>query len=430
MGKNQSRRNFIKNTALGLSSVTFIGAIETIQEEFLNQIVRQTGDGTDLSLIQNQYLLDEEIIYLNNASIGTIPKPVHQARKNYLSLCEKNPWYYMWSGAWDEPRERVRQKIAKFINAEMDEIAITHNTTEAFNLLANGLPLKTGEEVLFSNLNHPGASVAFHHRAELNGFTVRTINIPAGRVSGMGKDEIISLHIQAIGENTKLLVLPHIDNIIGLRHPIKEITKAARARGVPFIAVDAAQTVGMIPVDVKEMDVDLLATSPHKWLQAPKGLGIAYISKRLQEHLEPMWVTWGQNRWKETARIYEDYGTRNLPEVLALGNAIDFHKHIDDEVRENHLKKLWNFAREEADRNPKFTWYSPDDWELSGALFAIEARGHQSSDFFDAMFNRHGFVFRPFNTLGLNTNRISPNLYTTEDDLKRFFKTGGALKKE
>ena len=218
-----------------------------------------------------------------------------------------------------------------------------------------------------------------------------------------------------------MLVLPHIDNVVGLRHPVREIAAAARERGVRWIAVDGAQSIGMLPVEVAALGVDVYATSPHKWLQAPKGLGLCYLRPAIREVLRPMWVTWGQGieDWRGTARVFEDYGTRNLPEVLALGDAIAFQQRLGAEAKAAHHRRLWEHARAEVEARPGLIWRSPGRWELSAALWAIEVEGRKSTRVFERLFRQDGFVFRPFSTRGLETLRISPNVASTTGDLDR-----------
>lgn len=419
---SQSRKDFLKKAALGTAAVPFLAGLASIREKTSSTITDISANGSPASL-KKHYLLSKDITYLNHASIGTIPKPVHEARNEYLILCETNPWQYMWSGEWDDPREEVREKTAEYINAGAHEITFNHNTTEAFNLLAHGLSLGKGDEVLFSNLNHAGASICFEEFAPKYGYEVKIFDIPVDNVAALTKEKLLNMYDQHISPQTKLLVLPHIDNTIGLRQPVKEITQLARDKGVEYITLDAAQTVGMIPVDVKEMGIDMLATSAHKWIQTPKGISFAYISERIQNELEPMWVSWGHDDegWKDTARKYEDYGTRNLAELLTLGHALDFQNKISWEQRSAHLKKLWTHAKSLADENPAVVWASHRDWEMMGSLYAIEVKNMKSSSFFQKMFNGHGFVFRPFETMGLNTVRVSPNVITSEEELTRFF---------
>ncbi len=408
-----SRRTFLGRAALGAASVPALQCLLTARRTVAEEIQASVAEAAAA------YTVDPGITYLNHASIGTIPSVVQKAQRRYLELCETNPWFYMWSGAWDEPREEVRRQAARLLSCDASEVAFTHNTTETFNMLALGLPLGSGDEVLFSSLNHAGASACWTHHAEQRGYEVRQFDFPLRELPRLGTAEILDLYDRHIQDRTEVLVLPHLDNTAGLLHPVAEIARLARAKGVRYVAVDGAQTVGMLPVDVDSMDVDVYATSPHKWLQAPKGLGLTYVRQEVQDELRPMWVTWGQERWQGTARVYEDYGTRNLPEVLALGDAIEFQQRLGATTKVAHHRELWSHARARVDASSKLTWRSPTSWQLSGALYAVEVQGKNSRQLSERLFAEHGFVLRPFATDGLQTLRVSPNIANSRDDLDR-----------
>ncbi len=420
------RRAFLKRVAaaVGGMGVADLLAIDEAFGRELTTLLAPAPGSPHFEELRSRYTLDERIIYFNNASIGTIPRLVQEARAVYLKLCETNPWLYMWGGEWEEPREAVREKAGTYLGCSAGEVAFTHNTTEGFNVLAQGLDLRAGDEVLFSSLNHDGASVCWFHSAERRGFKVKRFDFPVLETPRLNEDEIIDIYDRQITANTRLLALPHIDNLIGLRHPVKKLTDMARSRGVEFIAIDGAQAVGMIDVDVTEIGADFYCASPHKWLQAPKGLGLMHIRQTTQERLRPMWVTWGQRRWAGTVRIFEDYGTRNLPELLALGDAIDFQIALGTAAKQARHRELWQRFRDRARLADGVTWRSPETWELSASLYALEIEGHDSKEVFEHMFGEHGFVFRAFSTPELNTVRISPNIYATDDEVDRFF---GAL---
>jgi len=213
---------------------------------------------------------------------------------------------------------------------------------------------------------------------------------------------------------------------VGLRYPVRALADAARARGVEFIAVDAAQSVGMLPVDVTAMGIDFLATSPHKWLQAPKGLGMLYVRRAVQEKLAPMWVSSGQTRFRDTAGIYDDYGTRNLAEVLTLGDAIDFQQRLGGEAKEARHRAVWQRMREAVEASPRLTWHSARDWSLSSALYGIEVNGQPSAGLLERLGREHGLVFRAFQTQGLDSMRISPNVQTADEEVTKFLDAIGA----
>lgn len=421
------RRTFLKQMA-SVAGASGLGGVLAVQQAFAAQLseVART-EGTRWSATRDRYLLGSDVIYFNHGSIGTIPRVVHEAHVEYLRICEENPWAYMWGGEWEQPRERVRQKSAELLGCSAGEIALTHNTTEGFSTLAGGLDLRPGDEVLFSSLNHDGASVSWYHNAKVKGFTVKRFDYPIDTVPGVTVDEVLESYDQNISARTRVLVLPHIDNMVGLFHPIKQIATLARSKGVEIIAVDGAQSVGMREVNVRDLGVDVYCGSPHKWIQAPKGLGMMYIHEAVQDQIRPMWVTWGQERWKDTVRVFEDYGTRNLPALLALGDAIDFQLALGTRAKEDRYRELWGSFRTGAQRLGNVIWRSPSSWNLSSSLFALEIKGKDSPDVFNEMYRDHGFVFRAFKTSELNTVRISPNVFTTDDEINQFFEVIAAL---
>ncbi len=369
----------------------------------------------------DEYTLSAEVTYLNHAAIGTMPRVLQEQRAGYLATLEENPWLYLWGGGWDAARERTRAAMAALLGATAEELAITHNTTEGFNLLASGLPLAGPRAVAFSGLNHPGASVAFRHWGGRRGYSVHDIPLAYDRAAAMDDAELVAAHCDGLDERTQLLVLPHLDNAIGRRHPLPELVAAARRRGVRWVAVDGAQTVGMVDVDVRAAGVDFYATSPHKWLQAPKGLGALYVANRVLDVLQPMWVTWGQEPWAGTARLFEDYGTRNLPEVLVLGDAALRMRTLAAGDRDEHLGGLWQRLRDGTAARPHLRWEAPADWERGGALVAIGVRGRDSREVADRLWQERGIVTRAFHSEGLDALRVSPGLPTTAKDVDALF---------
>lgn len=408
------RRRFLSSgPLLGL------GSLAACRSTFRRELLTINADASPERLAE-EYTLEPGLVYLNHGSIGTIPRRVQQARAAYLATCEQNPWLYMWGGAWEQAREDTRAAAARVLGSAPEDVAITHNTTEGFNVLARGLPLGRGDEVLFSSLNHAGASACFEHAAQTRGFTVRKFPLPLEEAATLSIDDVVALHTEAISDDTRVLVLPHIDNMIGLRHPIAAIAKAAKARGVGYVFVDAAQTVGMIPVDFAASGIDALCASPHKWLQAPKGLGLFCTTPDLREVLRPFWVTWGQQRWADTVRVFEDYGTRNMPEVLALGDAIAFRERLGIAAGAAKLRQRREAVMARVDATPGLRFRSPRDWALGGSLVAVQVEGKAAPALAQQLFERHRVIVRGFGG-EFDSLRISPNIATTDDDIDRLF---------
>ena len=421
-GPDLERRSFLRTLAGGAAGVGLLGSFEA-----LSAAVRPGAHGRptgpagalDPEALRADYLLDPSIVYLNHASIGTIPAAVHQARTGYLSLCETHPHLYMWGGAWDAARADARAALAEYVGSIPERIALTHNTTEGFNLFANGLPIGPGDEVLFSDVCHHGASECFERFAPRRGFSVRHAAWPLEDAAEMSTQDIVDATLSPIGPATRVFVVPHMDNMIGVRIPLAAVVDGARARGVEWVLADGAQTTGMVPLALDASGVDGYAGSPHKWLQAPKGLGFLHVADRLAEVLEPMWVTSRPGAWDD-ARRFEDYGTRNLPETLTLYDAVAWQGQLErDGAKDARLRAMRTRLRDAVDASPRLEWRSPRAWDDGGSLVAVRVRGRPAPELGARLWEEHGVVVRAFGGGRLDTLRISPNVMTTDAELDR-----------
>ena len=409
------RRSFLAGSSAGLASLlgdrsAFTGALARLAPVASESIAMSLAD---------EYLLEPQLLYLNHGSIGTIPRVVHDEHVRRLRQCETNPHIHMWGEVWVEALAKTRSAAAQLLHCEADEVALTHNTTEGFNVLAHGLPLGKGDEVLFSRLNHPSASEPWTYHAARRGYTVRRFDIPLDDITGLTIADVVQMHEREIRPETKVLVFPHVDNIVGLRHPTHELVAMARRRGVAFVAVDIAQSLGMMPVNVGAEDADFYAASPHKWVQAPKGLGLLVIRRRVHQQLEPLWVKRQRSTMPKTAEVFEDYSTRNLPAVLALADAIAFQQRLGEGAKETRLLEIAGWFRDRVDASPGLAWRSARQAALSSSLFAVGLKKGDARDVERKLAADHDIMVRPF-APPLNTLRVSPNLINARADVDRF----------
>lgn len=409
-----TRRNFLRS----LGSI--IGSSLLLTDNIIAEILKDKVSN-DPQRLAKEYLLKENSSYLNHASIGTVPKVIHEAHVKYLEICESNPSLYVWGSIWKEVTENTRQLASSLIHCNVDDLAITHNTTEGFNILAHGLQLSQNDEVLFSSLNHAGASMPWKGLSEIKNFQVRTFDFPINKISEMDEEDIINLHISQIRSNTKVLIFPHIDNIIGLRHPMKKIATKAKQKGVEFIFVDGAQSVGMIPVKLSNSNVDAYSMSPHKWLQAPKGTGMFYVNKKLRKELPRMWYKTPAERHDGSARKYEDYSTRAWPAVVALGDAIRFQNTLGQKKKNDYYKSLWMKTKRIVNKDKNLLWHSPNKWDLSSAIMSIEVLNKDAVELTKVLDNNFNIFLRPFGK-PLNAIRVSPNMFNGFQEIVNLLK--------
>ncbi len=420
-GTLTGRRGFLKLLAAAGAGGSLLSRASELEAALTDSSAAFFDGSPDaVRRLRAQYLVADDVTYLNHASIGTVPRPVHEAHVSYLELCETHPSLYVWGRVWRDATERTRVGLAEMLGCASDSLAITHNTTEGFNTLAHGLPIGAGDEVLFSSLNHAGASVAWRGLADRRGFTVRQFDFPLQGAAELTIDDVVRIHAEAVVDATRVLVLPHVDNVIGMLHPLTEIAKAVRERGVEYILVDGAQSAGMVPVDLGTAGVDAYAMSPHKWLQSPKGLGLFWVSPAIRDELPRMWYRTGGEAVRASARKYEDYSTRAWPAVVALGDAVDFHRSVDPDERQRRSAALWRYAHGRVAADDRLIWRSPTDDRLRSLIMAVEVRGAQSTRVASTLLSRAGAVVRAFPP-PVNTLRVAPNLQTSEEELDRFF---------
>ncbi|MDX6342656.1 MAG: hypothetical protein QOH87_2794, partial [Trebonia sp.] len=266
--------------------------------------------------LRRQWLLAPDHVNLNCGSVGCTPLPVLNAVIDHLLAAEafREP-AYPWFGYEESDRLReVRDALAAFLHCKRDELALVRNATEANNVVCNGLDLKPGDEVLLTDQEHPGGRCCWEQKAARYGIKLNFVTLPKPPASA---DEIVERFRRALTPRSRVLVFSHVTTMTGLILPAKELCRLARERDV-LTHVDGAHAIGQIPLDLHDLGCDFYATSPHKWLLAPKGTGTLYVREEL---LDRLWVTIASAEWRNrTLKAYRfsNVGTSNLSVMVGL----------------------------------------------------------------------------------------------------------------
>ena len=276
----KSRREFLK--AAG-SSMLANGSIR--RHELCSILATDTTD--EPSFIQ-WYDVDRSITNLENAYWNVMARPVAEEYFKKLAYVNRRNVPFVRGVMVDEslPREleRVRASVAKLINAEVDEIALTRCGTESLqDLIAGYNQLKPGESILFADLDYDSMQNTMLFLKERRGVEVATFALPEPATTS----NILAAYEDVLRKTPKarLMLVTHLCHRTGLVNPVKEIIAIARRHGVDCI-LDTAQAVGQMPVDVKEIDADFAGFSLHKWVGAPLGTGAVYIRKSRLSDIE------------------------------------------------------------------------------------------------------------------------------------------------
>ncbi|MCK5548443.1 MAG: aminotransferase class V-fold PLP-dependent enzyme, partial [Thermoplasmata archaeon] len=321
------------------------------------------------------------IVYFDSSCMTLKPKKVIEAINDYYcnySSCGGRSIHKL-GAAVTIKIEDSRKRVGKFLNApNPDEIVLLKNTTEAINVVSNGLDLKKGDVVLTTDKEHNSNLVPWQRLTMKKG--VKHIALKSN------EDNTFDFkgYEKAMEGNVKVVSMPHTANLDGYTIPAKEIIKIAHENDA-IVVLDGAQSAPHRKVDVKEMDVDFFAFSIHKTC-GPTGVGVLYGKYELLENLEPLMVggntvldtTYKSYKFMKPPSMFEA-GLQNFAGVIGAGAAIDYLSAIGMENIEAHEIKLNSLATKLLDVDG-LDLIGPKDPRLRSSTFNFNIRNMDSHD--------------------------------------------------
>src|ERR1051326_3263735 len=244
-----------------------------------HECVSEDGDVQELRHLF--FPVTRHCIYFNHASHGPLPTSVTRTMQEYIE--DVANFGGVHEERWREYRNGAHRRLASFIHARPDQVALTASTGDSLMLIAAGLDWKEGDTILLAEGEFPTNVYAWTNLQEL-GVQVRFV---AAREHRIPVEDVLA----AIDERTRLVSLSLVEFATGFRNDIKTVVDHCHARGV-LCGIDAMQALGALAVDVQQLGVDFLAAGSHKWLLAPHTCGILYVSDALLERLKPRRSGW------------------------------------------------------------------------------------------------------------------------------------------
>lgn len=278
----------------------------------------------DWAQIRRDFPVLENTAYLNSAAAGPVVRPAMEAATNfYREMMEEGD--ARWD-EWLERREIVRRRIAAFINAEPDEIALTTNTSSGMNIIVDALEGRG--DVISCELEFPVSTITWLHR----GVSVN----PIEAIEGELRIEDVR---RAMNERTAIICLSHVQYSNGFRANLEEL---GNSKTNHTFVVNASQSAGAFKLDVKRMQIDALCATGHKWMLSGYGSGFVYLSRRLLEETRARAIGWlsveepfaDRNREfhvRQDAAARTEWGCPHFAGIFALGASVDYLLNIGTE---------------------------------------------------------------------------------------------------
>ncbi|HVQ42271.1 MAG TPA: aminotransferase class V-fold PLP-dependent enzyme [Vicinamibacterales bacterium] len=362
--------------------------------------------------IQQAFTLDRTIINLNNGGVCPSPQVVHDALKRYLDISNQAPVYHMWQVL--EPNiEGVRRTLAADAGVDPETLAITRNASEALQIAQLGLNLKPGDEVLTTNQDYGRMLQTWEQRVTRDEIKLTKISFPVPPSNA----DLVKRFEAAITPATKVIHFCHITNLTGHIFPVKEICAMARKRGITTI-VDGAHAYAHFPFRISDFDCDYYGTSLHKWLLAPIGTGFLYVRReRIAAHwaLQPAPASLANN-----IRKFEEVGTHPAANHNAIAEALVFHRGIGAERKAARLRYLKTRWVKRLQPQPKFQIHTSLDPLLSCAIATVGIEGIPPAQITGKLWEKWRIIATPIDHAEYKGIRVTPNVYTTLDEVDAF----------
>ncbi|MBM3941045.1 MAG: aminotransferase class V-fold PLP-dependent enzyme [SAR202 cluster bacterium] len=238
----------------------------------------------DHTMLRERIAVARDAIYMNTGWAGPSPSGVldrvHQALTREAGLGPASPDGIAFHRAL---LREAREAAARLLRAGVDDVFLTHGTTEGVNIVLHGLDWRPGDELVTCDLEHPALADAAALLAERRGVVVRTASMPPDATPRHAVDAVR----QALTPRTRVVALSHVQYSSGLRLPAREIADTTHAAGA-LVLYDGAQTGGHLALDMAAIGADAYAVSGQKWLLGPTGTGALFMNPRIRSAVRPL----------------------------------------------------------------------------------------------------------------------------------------------
>jgi selenocysteine lyase/cysteine desulfurase len=357
--------------------------------------------------------------FLNHAAVAPIPKPAADALRAFAAQAESAAYL---SAGWHADIEKLRQEAAAFLNCHRDEIAFVKNTSEGISIVAHGIDWQWGDRIVTTNVEYPANIYPWMAVARDRGAKLVMVEEEDGP-DGTRHVPIEKILHAASQPKTRLVALSHVEFASGQRHDLARIGQFCRERKI-LLSVDAIQSLGVVPVDVRAMHIDFLSADGHKWLLGPEGAGIFYCRRDLIEHMRPLTIGWMNVVDAQNFANYDyllrpdagrfESGSHPIPGLLALRESLKLLQSVGIAGIANRVKTLGDLLIAGL-RARNYRVVSPRSGDQWSGIISFTSPTHNHEKIFQGLRKDRGIeiAFR------VGRLRCSPHFYNTEEQIER-----------
>ena len=285
------------------------------------------------------------------------------------------------------------------------------------NAAATAFPLKKGDEILTTNMEHAGGTGMWEMKADKEKLKIRKVDLPFRPAD---KAELLELFRKNITRKTRVITFSHIMFTNGMLLPAREICELARSRGIVTV-IDGAHSPCLTVVDLHEMGCDFFASSLHKWLLAPRGVGLLYVRKGLfsERKLYPLIASIGWDKRENYAAIFETIGTINMGPPAGLEKSLEFFNLIGKKRICDRIKELNNYLYDKLQNIKGIDIFSPGNADLRTGIVAFRIDNVAFSTVAAKLWEMGKVRVRQISEYNYNLIRLSTHIYNTKAEIDK-----------
>jgi len=350
---------------------------------------------------------------MNAANLCPAPVPVIATLTRETERIDRDPSAQNRAGL-AQAKEATRRALAGFLRVTPEEIVITRNTSEANNLVSNGLELKAGDQVVIFSDNHPSNNQAWIEKGKRFGFSVSVVEQKNPHPGG---DYYLEAFARALTPRVKLLAFTHLTNTAGDLLPAKALCALARERGAMTL-VDGAQTFGQMDVDLRDIEPDFYSGSAHKWPCGARECGVLFINARVHDRIWPASYSAYPGAVGISRRM-EAFGQRDEATMIAFAEALAFQERIGRKAIQQRSAALADQFVDGVRRLPGFRLFTAIEPDRRGPVVTFEPGALDRAKLVAALYAQHRIGVATGGGAGRAGVRVSPHIYNTSDEIDR-----------
>jgi selenocysteine lyase/cysteine desulfurase len=410
------KRSFLKSaTMMSLGGITSFDSLEKLVNSVSHFSFEDNAKDEDFwTAIRSGYKLKPDYINLENGYYCILPQETLENFIQHVRDVNYQGSYYMRTVQYDN-KKAIGAKLASLAGCSPDELIITRNTTESLDTVIGGIKWKPGDEAIMVEQDYGAMLDMFKLVEKRYGVVNKILSLPSNPQSD---DEIVELYSKAITDKTKVIMMAHMVNITGQILPVRKVCDMAHAKGVQ-VMVDGAHAFAHLKFSIPDLGCDYYAASLHKWLSVPLGAGILYVRK---DNIDKIWPMFGDGRKEDDIWRLNHTGTHPAHTDLAISNAIDYYMKIGPERKEARLRYLQNYWTSKVRNLPNVILNTPVDPARSCAIANVGIKGMKPGDLAKTLLDKYKVWTVAIDGANVHGCRITPNLYTTTQELDVFVK--------